>query len=136
MVDATDVAERLSGMYATFNIEGIVVGKNAGKMPAQRRGAPDTPFCKLTFMLVTGTGAPKTQDVSVPAEIDHEQFEVGKFVKLPITVNFFEGRLTFRAIDTNANARDVGQAARDPGRVTSRPNVTDMGKTTTTPKVA
>jgi hypothetical protein len=131
MVDVTNVQERFDGLMAKFMICGVIVGKNAGKMPAQRRGAPDTAFCKLTFMLPTPSGAPRSTDVSVPGDMDHEQYQVGQYVEMPITVNFFEGRLTFRAIDTNAAARAVGQAARDPARTGtngrgSRPDMAAM----------
>jgi hypothetical protein len=137
MVDVTNVAERFDGLMAGFFIRGVIVGKNAGKMPAQRRGAADTPFCRLTFMLPTPNGAPKTQDVSVPAEIDSDQFEVGQHVELPVTISFFEGRLTFRAIDTNANSKAVGQAARDPGRVRPVDALSGMkGPQASAPKVA
>ena len=135
MVDVANVYERFNGLMSGFLIRGVIVGKNAGEMPAQGRGGKPTKFCKLTFMLPTAAGAPKTQDVSVPGEIDSNQFEVGQHVELPITISFFEGRLTFRALDPNANAREVGQAARDPARA-PRFNVSDMGKTTSAPKVA
>lgn len=132
MVDVTNVLERFDGLMASFLIRGVIVGKNAGKMPAQRRGAPDTAFCKLTFMLPTPNGAPKTTEVSIPAELDHDQYHVGQHVELPVTISFFEGRLTIRAIDPNVSARAVGQAARDASRVGAnggtRPDMAAMGR--------
>jgi hypothetical protein len=143
MVDVTNVQERFDGLMAKFMICGVIVGKNAGKMPAQRRGAPDTAFCKLTFMLPTPSGAPRSTDVSVPGDMDHEQYQVGQYVEMPITVNFFEGRLTFRAIDPDANAKVVGQAARDPSRAGTngrgKPDMAAMGgsaSTSSSPKSA
>jgi hypothetical protein len=121
-----NVMERFDGLMSTFVIKGVIAGKNAGQMQPERgaRG-PGKKFCRLAFIMPGAGTLPKNVEVSLPDTMDADQFAEGEYVELPVTISFFEGRMTIRAVDTNANAKMVGQAARTPGRANAVIRPTD-----------
>jgi hypothetical protein len=104
-------------MSAYFLLCGTIEGKTAGEQPGER-GKPARKYCSLDFLFRSDRGGVKSLTIYLPEGMDYDQFAIGQDVELPVAVSVDQkGRLSVRVIDPNANAKAVGQAARNPVRV-------------------
>jgi hypothetical protein len=124
-------------MSAYFLLCGTIEGKTAGEQPGER-GKPARKYCSLDFLFRSDRGGVKSLTLYLPEGMNYDQFQIGQDVELAVAVSVDQkGRLSVRMVDPNANARAVGQAARDPSRANGsngssvKVDMAAMGKSTT-----